>query len=134
MRRPLGIQMLASLLAIYAMGGVFIALTMLDARDARLDWLVIVLASATFAASAGSASHTVWRLERAAPLRVVLCGACGAAFCLLLPLATPARIGAAVWPPALIGAVMFLAFVLLAAHYVERQLRAARGRRGALSA
>ena len=122
--RPFGIQLLAALLATYAMAGVFLALTIREAAAAgRMDWRWIVAGSAAFAISAGAAALSVWRLESRAPALVAACGILGAALCLLLPLSAPSEQASRVWMPAVLGAVLFLAFLLLAAFYVGRQVR-----------
>jgi hypothetical protein len=125
-RRPFGIQMLAALLALYAMGGVFIALTISRAGTARVDVRPILVGSVVFALAAGVAAQSVWQLERRAAAWVGLCGLCGAGFCVLLALAAPPDLGGSIWTAAILGAVMFLAFLLVAALYVHRMVRDAR--------
>lgn len=105
------------------MAGVFLALTIQDAAAGPVDWRLIVAGSAAFAISAGAAALSVWRLEARAPALVTVCGVLGAGFCLLLPLSAPAEQASRVWTPAILGAILFLAFLLLAAFYVGRQVR-----------
>lgn len=116
-------QILASLLAVYAMGGIFITLTVARAGDARVEARPILIGSVVFALSAGLAAQGVWRLERRAAAWVGLCGVCGAVFCILLALAAPPELSGSIWPPAILGAVMFLAFLMFAAVYVHRTVR-----------
>lgn len=44
MRRPFGVQLLAALLAMYAMTGVFLAVAMVAGRDPRFGWAALALA------------------------------------------------------------------------------------------
>lgn len=125
-QRPFGIQILAALLALYAMGGVFITLTVARAGDARVDVRPILIGSVVFALSAGLAAQGVWRLDRRASTWVGLCGICGAVFCVLLALAVPPELAASIWTPAILGAAMFLAFLIFAAVYVHRTVRGTR--------
>lgn len=129
--RPFGIQMLAALLALYAMGGIFVAVTITRGGAASVDVRPILGGSLLFALAAGMAAQAVWRLERRAAVWVGLCGTCGAVFCILLALAAPPELGGSIWAPAVLGAVMFLAFLLVAALYVHRLVRHASSRDGA---
>lgn len=124
MKPTFGMKLLAALLAVYAMSGVLLALTMLTHRDPRLRWDLLAAGGALFAISAGSSALALWRVQRRTPIWLSLCGVLGAAFCLLLPFAAvgvPAT--REVWQSAITGAVLFLAFLLLAALYVRRYLR-----------
>ena len=124
MKPPFGLKLLAALLAVYAMAGVLLAVTMITARDPRLRWALLAAGSAVFALSAGSSALALWRGERRAPAWLVACGVLGAALCLLLPIATigvPAT--PAMWRTAALGAVLFLAFLLVSALYARRSLR-----------
>lgn len=123
--KPLfGLKLLAALLAVYAMGAVLLAVMMVTARDPRLRWMLLAAGGAVFAISAGSSALALWRGERRAPAWLVACGVLGAALCLLLPIAAigvPAT--SAMWRTAALGAVLFLAFLLVSALYARRSLR-----------
>lgn len=121
--RPFGIQLLAALLALYAMGGIFIISTIARVSASPIDVRPILVGSIVFTLSAGGAALAVWRLERRAAVWVTACGICGAAFCVVLALAAPPEMEGAIWAPAILGAVMFLAFLAVAALYVHRIVR-----------
>jgi hypothetical protein len=123
--RPIGIQLLAALLTIYTMAGFLLAIRMVVERDDRYRWEVIVAASAAFAIASGVATLAGWRSERRAPLVLVACGALGSALCLSLPAAVPAdSLAPGMWRAAIQGALLLLAFLLLAAWYVRNVVRA----------
>ena len=124
--RPIGIQLLAALLTIYTMGGVFLALTVGLKHDERLRWWLIVAAGCAFSVACGISALAVWRTERRAPLLLVICGVLGSALCLALPAAAPAdQLVPGMWRAAIQGAVLILAFLLLAAWYVRNVVRRA---------
>jgi len=123
--RPIGIQLLAGLLTIYTMGGFLLAIRMITEQDARYRWWIIVVAAAAFAVASGAATLAVWRIERRAPLLLIACGALGSALCLALPAAVPSEaIAPGMWRAAIQGAILILAFLLLAAWYVRSVVRA----------
>jgi hypothetical protein len=125
--RPIGIQLLATLLTIYTMAGFLLAIWMVTERDDRYRWEVIVAAAAAFAISSGAATLAVWRIEKRAPLMLVACGALGSALCLALPAAVPTdALAPGMWRAAIQGALLILAFLLLAAWYVRNVVRARR--------
>ena len=118
--RPLGIQVVAAVATFYAMSGSLIAATLLLRGGGRP--LPLLIASALLAASAGSAALATWRLERRAPVWLLVCGLCGAALCLLLPAALEPGSGGSlqsVWRSAILAAVLFVMFMLLLAGYVR---------------
>ena len=121
--RPLGIQLLSALLTIYTMAGFLLAIFMV--KDERYRWWIVIAASAAFALGSGAATLAVWRVERRAPLLLVACGVLGSALCLALPTAAPAdMLPPGLWRAAIQGAVLILAFLLLAAWYVRNVVRA----------
>ena len=123
--RPVGIQALAVLLSCYAMGGFALALRMIGDQDPRLRWQIVGAASVAFAVSAGAAALSVWRLERRSPPAVVVCGVLGAALCLAIPAAAPSSVVTReTWLASAGGGALFVGFLLLAAWYVRRELRA----------
>lgn len=125
-RRPIGIQLLAALLSAYTAGGFLLALRMAADRDPRYRWWIVAAAALAFAITSGVATLAAWRLERRAPLLLVACAVLGAALCVALPAAAPADIATSgMWRSAIQGAVLILAFLLLAAWYVRGVLRRA---------
>ena len=125
--RPVGIQLLAALLTIYTMAGFLLAIRMVTERDDRYRWEVIVAAAVAFAIGSGAATLAVWRIEKRAPLLLVACGALGSVLCLSLPAAVPtAALAPGMWRAAIQGALLILAFLLLAAWYVRNVVRARR--------
>lgn len=123
--KPIGIQLLAALLTIYTMAGFLLALRMLTQQDERYQWWMIVVAAAAFAIASGVATLAVWRMEKRAPLLLVGCGALGGLLCLALPAAVPAEsLAPGMWRAAIQGALLILAFLLLAAWYVRNVVRA----------
>ena len=123
-----GFQILAALLAAYAMGGVMLVMLMLSGRYAQLRWEMIAVGAAAFAVAAGSAALTVWRMEKVAARWLLACGATGALLCLILPASAPVAATRQMWIAAGAGAALFLAFLVVAAAYVRRQLESAGGR------
>ena len=124
-RRPIGIQLLAALLTIYTMAGVLLAAQTVSQQDPRYRWWAIAFSAAAFAVGAGLATLAVWRLERRAPALLVACGALGSTLCLVLPAsAPPEAVSGEMWRAAIQGAVLILGFLLLAAWYVRRVVRA----------
>lgn len=122
--KPIGIQLLAALLTIYTMAGFLLAVRMITQQDERYQWWMIVVASAAFAIASGVATLAVWRIEKRAPLLLVGCGALGGLLCLALPAAVPAQsLAPGMWRAAIQGAVLILAFLLLAAWYVRNVVR-----------
>ena len=123
-KKPIGIQLLAALLTIYTMAGFLLALRMVTEQDERYRWWMIVAAAAAFAIASGAATLAVWRVETRAPLLLVGCGALGSILCLALPAPVPAEaLAPGMWRGAIQGAVLILAFLLLAAWYVRNVVR-----------
>lgn len=124
--RPLGIQLLAALLTAYTIGAFYLAVRVGMTHDERYRWWLIVGAGCAFAIASGVSALAVWRLERRAPLMLIICGVLGASFLLALPAAVPAdQPGPTMWGSAILGAVLILAFLLLAAWYVRNVVRRA---------
>ena len=124
--RPIGIQLLSALLTLYTIGGFILALRVGSSHDARYRWWLISVAGCAFAISSGVSALAVWRTERRAPLMLVICAVLGAALCLALPAAAPGDLLApGMWRAAIQGAVLILAFLLLAAWYVRNVVRRA---------
>lgn len=122
--RPLGIQLLAALLTIYTMSGFLLAMRVVIDHDDRYRWWMIVAAGAAFAIASGAATLAVWRVEKRGPLLLVGCGALGSILCLTLPAAVPSDVLApGMWRAAIQGALLILAFLLLAAWYVRNVIR-----------
>lgn len=125
LNRPIGIQLLAALLTIYTMAGFLLAIRMVIERDERYRWWLIAVAAAAFAVASGAATLAVWRVEKRGPWLLVACGVLGSALCLALPAAVPdASLAPGMWRAAIQGAVLILAFLLLAAWYVRNVVRA----------
>lgn len=123
--RPLGIQLLAALLTIYTMGGFVLALRVSTAQDERYRWWLIAGASVAFAVACGATTLAVWRLDRKAPWLLIACGSLGSILFLTLPAAASSESPPpATWRAAIQGAVLILAFLLLAAWYVRNVVRA----------
>lgn len=123
--RRLGIKLLAALLMIYTMAGFLLALRVTTERDDRYRWWLIAVAAAAFAIASGATTLAVWRVEKKAPRLLVACGVLGSALCLALPAAAPAEsLAPGMWRTAIQGAVLILAFLLLAAWYVRNVVRA----------
>ena len=122
--RRLGIKLLAALIMIYTLAGFYLALRMTAERDERHRWWLIAVAAAAFAIASGATTLAVWRVERRAPMLLVACGVLGSALCLALPAAVPSEsLEPGMWRTAIQGAVLILAFLLLAAWYVRNVVR-----------
>jgi len=122
--RPIGIQLLVALLTIYTMAGFLLAGRMMTEQDERYRWWLIAVSGVAFALACGAAALAVWRLERRAPMVLVVCAVVGSALCVTLPAAAPTDVlPPGMWRAAIQGAVMILAFLLLAAWYVRNVLR-----------
>lgn len=123
-RRPFTIQLLAGLLAVYAMGGVAVVAVLLSARDHRVKWELMASTAALLSVAAGSSALSTWRMERVAHLWLLACGVAGLVFCLSMPLAWPRwTVTAEMWRASVAGGVLFLAFLAIAAVYVRRVVR-----------
>ena len=123
--RPIGIQLLAALLTIYTMAGFLLAIRTMIERDDRYRWWLIAVAAVGFALASGVATQAVWRVQKRAPLLLVVCGALGSALCLALPAAVPdAALAPGMWRAAIQGAALLFAFLSLAAWYVRNVIRA----------
>ena len=121
MRRPFTIQLIAVLVTFYALCGFLLAAAMASSRDPRFRWEMLFVAGAALGISAGAAALSSWRLERRAPALLAVCGVMGAIVCLALPLSAPAVAATReMWRAAILGAALFLAFLLLAAVYVRK--------------
>jgi hypothetical protein len=122
--RRLGIKLLAALLVIYTMAGFLLALRVATERGERYRWWLIAVAATAFAIASGATTLAVWRVEKRAPMLLVACGVLGSALCLALPAAVPAEsLAQGMWRAAIQGAVLILAFLLLAAWYVRNVVR-----------
>ena len=124
--RPFGVQLLAALLTWYAMAGFFIAASLVSGRPDQLRWEIVAGAALLFAIASGLAARSVWSLASSAPRWLVACGIAGAALCVVLvsSMDTPAGESRGdMWRAAIIGAVLFVAFLALAARYVSRHIR-----------
>ena len=120
-RPPFTIQLIAALVTFYAICGFLLAAMMASSRDPRLRWELLFVAGAGLGISAGAAALASWRLERHAPALLAVCGLVGAGLCLALPLSAPLIAATGdMWRAASLGAVLFLAFLLLAAFYVRQ--------------
>jgi hypothetical protein len=114
--RPIGIQLLAALLTVYTIGGFILALRVGVDHDERYRWWLIAATGCAFAIASGISALAVWRTERRAPVMLVISAVLGAAVCLALPAAAPAdQLAPGMWRAAIQGAVLMLAFLLLAA-------------------
>ena len=122
--RPIGIQLLAVLLTIYTMTGFLLAGRVIADQDERYRWWLIAVAAVVFAVVCGATALAVWRLERRAPVLLVVCGVVGSTLCIALPAAAPAGVlPPGLWRAAIQGAILIFAFLLLAAWYVRNVLR-----------
>lgn len=122
--RPLGIQLLAALLTIYTMGGFLLAFRVWAGQDERYRWWIIAGTAVAFALACGATTLAVWRVERRAPWLLVACATLGSLLCLSLPAAVESAARApGMWRTAIQGAVLILAFLLLAAWYVRNVVR-----------
>ena len=122
--RPLGIQLLAALLTIYTMGGFLLALRVSTGQDERYRWWLIAGTAVAFAVACGATTLAVWRVQRKAPWLLVACGTLGSLLCLSLPAAVESSaLAPGMWRAAIQGAVLILAFLLLAAWYVRNVVR-----------
>ena len=122
--RPLGIQLLAALLTIYTIGGFTLALRVSTGQDDRYRWWLIATAAVAFALACGASTLAVWRIEKKAPVLLVICGALGSILLLSLPAAVSSdALDPGMWRAAIQGALLILAFLLLAAWYVRNVVR-----------
>lgn len=112
------------------MGGVLILVAIFAGRDPRFQWGALMAAAALFTVAAGSAALTTWRLERRAPAWVVACGLSGAGLMALIPAVSelPPEAAHDARRAAVLGGVLFLAFMVVAAAYLRAWLRAFRDR------
>lgn len=117
-------QLLASLLTVYTMAGFLLAVRMVTEHDPRYRWSLVAGAALAFAVAAGAATLAVWRIEKTAPVLLIICGAVGSALCVALPAAASAEaLAPGMWRAAIQGAVLMFAFLLLAAWYVRNVMR-----------
>ena len=122
--RPLGIQLLAALLTVYTIGGFTLALRVSTGQDDRYRWWLIAIAAVAFALACGASALAVWRIARQAQWLLVVCGALGSILLLSLPAAINSdALDPGIWRAAIQGAVLILAFLLLAAWYVRNVVR-----------
>jgi hypothetical protein len=122
--RPFLIQALSALLTVYAMAGAWLAMMLAGTRDPRLHWLPLSIGGGVFAVCAGMAALAVWRRERRAPALLIICGIAGAALCTALPAAIrDAPFDRGTWAGAIAGGLLFAAFLLIAARYIQLYLR-----------
>jgi hypothetical protein len=122
--RPFLIQALAGLLTFYAMAGAWLAMMLGSTRDPRLHWAPLAVGGAVFALSAGGAALAVWRQQPRAPMMLTACAVIGAALCAAMPLAVRGvESDRATWVGAVGGGLLFAAFLLLAARYIQLYLR-----------
>jgi hypothetical protein len=107
------------------MGGFLLSAAMISGRDPRFHWAALASVGALFAIVTGSAALATWRLERRAPALMLACGVCGAGLMAAIPAASPLPPGAArdAWQAAVLGGVLFLAFMVVAAAYLRAWLR-----------
>jgi hypothetical protein len=111
---------------VYTIGGFILALRVGVDHDERYRWWLIAATGCAFAIASGISALAVWRTERRAPLMLVISAVLGAAVCLALPAAAPAdQLAPGMWRAAIQGAVLMLAFLLLAAWYVRNVVRRA---------
>jgi hypothetical protein len=105
------------------MSGVWLAMVMGTARNEAFHWLPLTLGGIAFAASAGMAALAVWNQERRAPMALTVCAFVGATLCAAMPAAARnVPIARNTWLVAIAGALLFAAFLLLAARYVRLTL------------
>jgi hypothetical protein len=117
-------MLLAMLLTLYALGGSALAALMFTARQPDLEWRLLGGAGALFALTAGTSALSIWRRERRAPVILGACAVGGALLCLALPAAAPPLAATPeLWRAAVLGAVLWVAFLAVAALYVHRRLR-----------
>lgn len=122
--RPFGIQLLAALLTAYTIGGFTLAIRVSSNQDERYRWWLIAAVAVAFAIACGTTTLAVWRVERRAPWWLVACATLGSLLCLSLPAAVARdALAPGMWRAAIQGAVMILAFLLLAAWYVRSVVR-----------
>jgi hypothetical protein len=122
-KRPISVQVVAAIATFYAMAGSLVAAVLVSRGGGRPIWLTI--AAAALALTAGSAALSTWRLERHAPIWLLICSVCGATFCLLLPASLQPGAGGSVrevWRAAITAAVLFIAFMGLLSMYMKRTL------------
>lgn len=128
---PLGFRVLAGLLTWYALSGFTLAVLVVTRRQPALDWRILAAAGIFLGAATGTAALAVWRRERRALPALWVSAAAAVAFCLALPLSLPpVYVTRRTWITAIIGAIMFAAFLLVAAVYVRLRLDEPRDRAG----
>jgi hypothetical protein len=122
--RPFSLTLLAGVLTMYAMAGVYLIENMLITRDPQIRWQLLAVEGGLFALSAGGAALAVWRAERRAPVLLVLCGLIGGGSLMSFPFIAPDEtVSAATTRTATLAAVLFAAFLFLAAAFVRRYVR-----------
>lgn len=127
---PLGFRVLAAVLTWYALSGFTIAVLVLTRPQPALDWRILAGAGIFLGVTTGTAALAVWRRERRALPALLISAGAAVVFCLALPLALPrVHVTRGTWITAILGAVMFAAFLCVAAIYVRLRLDASRERR-----
>ncbi len=127
---PLGFRVLAALLTWYALSGFTIAVLVLTRPQPALDWRILAGAGIFLGVTTGTAALAVWRRERRALPTLLISAFAAVVFCLALPLSLPrVHVTRGTWITAILGAVMFAAFLCVAAIYVRLRLDASRERR-----
>ena len=122
-RPPFLVQVLAGLLTLYAMAGVWLAMTMAGDRDPRFHWLPLAIGGAAFAFSAGAGALAVWRQEPRGPMTLIICAVLGAALCGAMPFAVrDAVISRDTRLVSIAGGLLFAAFLVLAARFIRLSL------------
>ena len=122
-RPPFLVQVLAGLLTLYAMAGVWLAMTMAGDRDPRFHWLPLAIGGAAFAISAGAGALAVWRQEPRGPMTLIICAVIGAALCGAMPFAVrDAVISRDTRLVSIAGGLLFAAFLVLAARFIRLSL------------
>lgn len=127
---PLGFRVLSALLTWYALSGFTIAVLVLTRRQPALDWRILAAAGIFLGIATGTAALAVWRRERRALPALLISAGAAVVFCLALPLSLPRlHVTRGTWITAILGAVMFAAFLCVAAFYVRLRLDASAERR-----
>jgi hypothetical protein len=127
---PLGFRVLAALLTWYALSGFTIAVLVLTRPQPALDWRILAGAGIFLGITTGTAALAVWRRERRSVAALLVSAGAAVVFCVALPLSLPdAYATRGTWITAVLGALMFAAFLCVAAWYVRLRLDASRERR-----